>query len=247
MLETTRAWEIGPGRGPDRVHERHLHRRRRHLGREPPGGQAAHRRDAEAEQRRGRHRVGRHHDGAGLDLAAVGEDPDSLTAAARDPQHVDAVLDGLLEAERELVGQRLHAQRGQGRHPLEQRLHAEHRELVGGAQVLVGEDQPEERPEHLLADPAGDAVAVQRLLQRHVGVRRAAARGSCATVRSTASAGRCPGAGRARTGSWRSAPPASPGGCGSPPGGPAPCPRSIGLRVEGGDVHRRRARRGGRR
>ena len=62
------------------------------------------------------------------------------------PHHVHAVLDRLLQAERELVGQRLHAQRGEGGHARDQVLHAQHRELVGGAQVLVAEGEPEERP-----------------------------------------------------------------------------------------------------
>ena len=119
MLETTTAWEIGPAEGPIGFTngifivvggtgvENHQVASPRIVGR------------AEADECRGRHRVGRHHDGAGLDLAAVGEDAQSLAHGAVHPQHVDTVLDGLLQAERELVRQRLHAQRGQGGQPLE--------------------------------------------------------------------------------------------------------------------------------
>ncbi len=70
------------------------------------------------------------HGRAGGDLAAVGEDADAFAGAAGHAEDVDAVLDGMVETQRELVGQRLHAQRREGRHAHPQRLHPEHGELV---------------------------------------------------------------------------------------------------------------------
>ena len=223
MLETTSACEIGPVAGPigftngifivvggTSVANHHVDSPRI-IGMPRP------------EQGGGRRRVGGDHGRTGGDLAAVGEDADALAGAAGHPEHVDAVLDGMVETQRELVGQRLHAQRRHGRAcpsaaPASRAWRTGRR--CSGPRRRTPAGRTGAAPPHGSGPRWRGGRGTPPTSCRH---RPASAPEACATARSTGAAGRCPGAGRARSGWSRSGRPATRAGSGSRRGGPAPC------------------------